>query len=101
MTNVHWVDMFVPFGISAAHTARRGPARSPLTALRVFCVCCPSLVVVLYLGASIAVGPLFSARAGKSTSSFFLGGRSLPWYLSGTSMVATTFSAGTPLLISA
>jgi hypothetical protein len=58
------------------------------------------LVVVLYLLASLGVGPLFSAKAGKSTTSFFLGGRSLPWYLSGTSMVATTFSAGTPLLIS-
>ncbi|MBT6148213.1 MAG: sodium:proline symporter, partial [Gemmatimonadetes bacterium] len=45
------------------------------------------------------MGPLFYRLARRSTTDFFLSGRDLPWWLSGTSMVATTFSAGVPLLI--
>lgn len=40
-----------------------------------------------------------SKRAGRSTSDFFLSGRKLPWYIAGTSMVATTFAADTPLAV--
>ncbi|MBN2290485.1 MAG: Na+:solute symporter, partial [Candidatus Glassbacteria bacterium] len=39
----------------------------------------------------------YSKRAGKSTQAFFLSGRNLPWYIAGTSMIATTFAADTPL----
>src|ERR1700720_2972175 len=39
---------------------------------------------------------LFGRRAGKSTSEFFASGRSVPWWLAGLSMVATTFSSDTP-----
>lgn len=40
-----------------------------------------------------------SRRAGRSTGDFFLSGRKLPWYIAGTSMVATTFAADTPLAV--
>ena len=41
----------------------------------------------------------FGKRAGKNTSEFFASGRSVPWWLSGLSMVATTFSSDTPNLV--
>jgi Na+/proline symporter len=41
----------------------------------------------------------FGERAGKSTSEFFVSGRSVPWWLAGLSMVATTFSSDTPNLV--
>jgi SSS family solute:Na+ symporter len=42
---------------------------------------------------------LFGKRAGKSTAEFFASGRSVPWWLAGLSMVATTFSSDTPNLV--
>jgi Na+/proline symporter len=48
----------------------------------------------------MAVGLFFVRRAGKSTSEFFISGRTLPWWLAGTSMVATSFAADTPLVVS-
>ena len=42
---------------------------------------------------------LFGRRAGKNTSEFFASGRSVPWWLAGISMVATTFSSDTPNLV--
>jgi SSS family solute:Na+ symporter len=56
-------------------------------------------VVALYFAISIAVALGFSRRAGASSSEFFLSGRALPWWLAGTSMVATTFAADTPLAV--
>jgi Na+/proline symporter len=41
----------------------------------------------------------FGKRSGKSTSEFFAGGRSIPWWLAGISLVATTFSSDTPNLV--
>jgi len=41
----------------------------------------------------------FGKRSGKSTSEFFASGRSVPWWLAGLSMVATTFSSDTPNLV--
>jgi len=41
----------------------------------------------------------FSKRSGKSTAEFFASGRSVPWWLAGLSMVATTFSSDTPNLV--
>ena len=58
------------------------------------------IIIVAYAVFVIAVGLTFARRAGRSTSEFFLSGRSLPWWISGTSMVATSFAADTPLLIS-
>lgn len=58
------------------------------------------LVIVGYAVFAIAVGVVFSRRAGSSPEEFFLSGRSLPWWITGTSMVATTFAADTPLVVS-
>ncbi|MDH7599481.1 MAG: Na+:solute symporter [Sedimentisphaerales bacterium] len=57
------------------------------------------VIIALYFAVTLAVGLLFSARAGRSSSEFFLGGRSMPWWLLGASMVATTFSTDTPNLV--
>jgi solute:Na+ symporter, SSS family len=57
------------------------------------------LVVVLYFLFNIAIGFYYKARAGKNISEFFLSGRDVPWWLAGTSMVATTFAADTPLAV--
>jgi SSS family solute:Na+ symporter len=57
-------------------------------------------VVVLAYGAIVlVVGLYFARRAGQGTSEYFLAGRKLPWWLLGTSMVATTFSTDTPNLV--
>ena len=57
------------------------------------------LFIVWYFVLSIAIGLYYSKRAGRSISEYFLSGRSLPWWLLGTSMVATTFSSDTPLAV--
>jgi solute:Na+ symporter, SSS family len=57
------------------------------------------LIIGLYFAFNIAIGFYYKARAGKSTSEFFLSGRNVPWWLAGTSMVATTFAADTPLAV--
>ncbi len=57
------------------------------------------LIIVLFLVLILGVGLTFTKQAGKDVESFFLGGRNLPWWIAGTSMVATTFAADTPLLV--
>jgi len=57
------------------------------------------VIVAAYFVMSALVGVYFSKRAGKNSDEFFLSGRSLPWWLAGTSMVATTFAADTPLAV--
>jgi len=56
-------------------------------------------IIAAYFVAALAVGLAVSRRAGRSTASYFLSGRSMPWWLLGTSMVATTFSTDTPNLV--
>ena len=56
-------------------------------------------IIIAYILFSLGVGIYFSKRAASSTEEYFLSGRSLPWWLVGTSMVATTFAADTPLAI--
>lgn len=56
-------------------------------------------VVALYAVLTVVVGLAFTRRAGRGTEEYFLSGRQLPWWLLGTSMVATTFSADTPNLV--
>ncbi|HUG01227.1 MAG TPA: sodium:solute symporter family protein [Longimicrobiales bacterium] len=56
-------------------------------------------VVTVYMLVAVALGLYFSRRAGEDTGEFFLGGRAMPWWLLGTSMVATTFSTDTPNLV--
>ncbi|HLF15685.1 MAG TPA: sodium:solute symporter family protein [Bacteroidota bacterium] len=57
------------------------------------------IVIGAYFIATIYFGLKYSRRAGESTGEFFLSGRNLPWWLAGTSMVATTFAADTPLAV--
>jgi SSS family solute:Na+ symporter len=57
------------------------------------------IIVASYFVLSLIVGLYYSKRAGKNISEFFLSGRNLPWWLAGTSMVATTFAADTPLAV--
>ena len=56
-------------------------------------------VVAAYFLFNLAIGFYYKGRAGKSTGEFFLSGRNAPWWLAGTSMVATTFAADTPLAV--
>ena len=57
------------------------------------------IVIATYLVGIAAVGFAFTRRSGRSLSDYFVAGRSLPWWLAGTSMVATTFAADTPLAV--
>src|SRR5437899_2197536 len=56
-------------------------------------------IVALYFLFNVAVGLYYKRRAGRDTAEFFLSGRNVPWWLAGTSMVATTFAADTPLVV--
>jgi len=56
--------------------------------------------IVGYCVVAFGIGIYFSKRASKNISEFFVAGRSLPWWLAGTSIVATTFAADTPLVVS-
>lgn len=55
--------------------------------------------LILYFAVSLGIGLYYAKRAGGSTGEFFLSGRNLTWWLAGTSMVATTFAADTPLAV--
>lgn len=57
------------------------------------------LVVLLYLVLSMGLGLYLTRKASGSLVDFFVSGRSLPWWLAGTSMAATTFSIDTPLYV--
>src|SRR5438045_4384402 len=57
------------------------------------------LVIVGYLLVNLAIGIYYRRRASGNTEEFFVSGRSVSWWLAGTSMVATTFAADTPLLV--
>ena len=56
-------------------------------------------VIALYFAANLAIGLYYARRAGGDVGEFFLSGRNAPWWLAGTSMVATTFAADTPLAV--
>ncbi len=56
-------------------------------------------IVIAYMIASLVIGLYFTRKASSSVNEFFLSGRNLPWWLAGTSMVATTFSSDTPLYV--
>jgi Na+/proline symporter len=57
------------------------------------------IVVAACLLVAFSPAVFFARRAGKETSEFFASGRAAPWWLVGTSMVATTFSTDTPNLV--
>lgn len=57
------------------------------------------LIVGIYLAITLGIGLFFRQRASQSLLDYFVSGRSLPWWIAGTSMVATTFAADTPLAV--
>jgi len=56
-------------------------------------------IVVAYFLMSTVIGLLFTKRGGESLNEYFLSGRNVSWWLAGASMVATTFAADTPLVV--
>lgn len=56
-------------------------------------------IILAFFVISMLIGVLTSRKAGSSAKEFFLSGRNMPWWLLGVSMVATTFSADTPNLV--
>ena len=56
-------------------------------------------IIALYFVLSAAIGLAYTRKASRSLAEYFVTGRSLPWWLAGTSMVATTFAADTPLAV--
>jgi len=57
------------------------------------------IVIVGYLLINLLIGIYYRRRAGGNTEEFFISGRNVSWWLAGTSMVATTFAADTPLFV--
>jgi Na+/proline symporter len=57
------------------------------------------LAIVGYLAITLVLGLWFRGRSGKSVDDYFVSGRNVNWWLAGTSMVATTFAADTPLVV--
>ena len=57
------------------------------------------IVIVGYLLINLLIGIYYRRRASGNTAEFFISGREVSWWLAGTSMVATTFAADTPLLV--
>src|SRR5258708_14403933 len=55
------------------------------------------LTIAAYFAVNLAIGFFYMKRASGDIGEFFLSGRSVTWWLAGTSMVATTFGADTPL----
>ncbi|WP_412062756.1 sodium:solute symporter family protein [Rubrivirga sp. IMCC45206] len=56
-------------------------------------------IVAVVLLLTLGLAAVYARRASRSTDEFFATGRSMPWWLAGTSMVATTFAADTPLAV--
>src|SRR5438309_5403511 len=56
-------------------------------------------IVAGYFLLSAGIGFAFTKKGGESLSEYFLSGRQVPWWLAGASMVATTFAADTPLVV--
>ncbi|MCR8666482.1 Na+:solute symporter [Aestuariibaculum sp. M13] len=56
-------------------------------------------LIIIFFSLTLGIGIWVSKKSGKNSSEFFLSGRSMPWWLLGVSMVATTFSTDTPNLV--
>src|SRR6476620_5059274 len=56
-------------------------------------------IVAAYFLLSVGIGLYFTKRGGESLEEYFLSGRQVRWWLAGASMVATTFAADTPLVV--
>src|SRR5687767_5759053 len=56
-------------------------------------------IVFAYFALSMAIGIIFTKKGGESVEEYFLSGRNVSWWLAGAGMVATTFAADTPLVV--
>ncbi len=56
-------------------------------------------LIVFFFSITLFIGVYVSKKSGKNSSEYFLSGRTMPWWLLGVSMVATTFSTDTPNLV--
>ncbi|MBN2313440.1 MAG: Na+:solute symporter [Sedimentisphaerales bacterium] len=56
-------------------------------------------IIAVYMLFAVGTGVYFSKRASQSSENYFLGGRSLPWWMIAVSMVATSFASDTPLVV--
>ncbi len=56
-------------------------------------------IVVAYFALSIGIGLAFTKKGGESLEEYFVAGRNVPWWLAGAAMIATTFAADTPLVV--
>lgn len=57
------------------------------------------ILIIAFFAITLFIGIYVSKQSGKSSAEYFLSGRSMPWWLLGVSMVATTFSTDTPNLV--
>lgn len=57
------------------------------------------IIIILFFTITLFIGLFVSKQSGKNSTEFFLSGRNMPWWLLGVSMVATTFAADTPGLV--
>ncbi len=57
------------------------------------------ILIAIFAIVTMAIGLFYSSRASQSTDEYFVSGRSLHWWIAGTSMVATSFAADTPLAV--
>ena len=57
------------------------------------------IVIIAFIATMLAVGAFFTRKASGDIESFFISNRSLPWYIAGGSLIATSFAADTPLWI--
>src|SRR5215210_7939784 len=78
-------------------TAGRPPTLIPPTPMNITAI--DWAIVAAYFLLSTVIGLMFTKRGGESLNEYFLSGRSVPWWLAGASMVATTFAADTPLVV--
>lgn len=56
-------------------------------------------LIGLYLAVSLVIGLRMSGRASRSGEAYFLGGRTIPWWINGISLAATSFASDTPLVV--
>lgn len=56
-------------------------------------------IIATYLLVSLGIGLAMTRRAGSSSENYFLGGRSMPWWINGISLAATSFASDTPLVV--
>ena len=57
------------------------------------------LIITIFFAITLSIGLFVSKKSGTDSNEFFLSGRTMPWWLLGVSMVATTFSTDTPNLV--